>query len=215
MSDFVREHILSVLVFLPAAGAALLLLFPKSLEREAKIFGLAIATAVAFLSLPLWWRFVVLQKCFQFREQTPWIPPLGITYSIGIDGISLVLVLLTTILTPIALLFSLSHVEKEVRGYSIAFLMLETGMLGSLVALDLALFYVFWEVMLVPMYFIIGIWGGQPPVYAAMKFFLFTMAGSLLMFLAILYVAIGYHNEYGLWFLCLVDIYWSKCRSGV
>src|SRR5512144_2195982 len=101
MPLFVRDHLLSVLVFLPAAGAALLLLFPKSLEREARIFGLAVATAVAFLSLPLWWRFDVAQKGFQFREVAPWIPPLGITYSLGLDGISLVLVLLTTILTPV------------------------------------------------------------------------------------------------------------------
>src|SRR4030095_12447801 len=206
MSDFVREHLLSVLVFLPTAGAAVLLLFPKALEREAKIFGLAIATAVAFLSLPLWWRFDVLQKGFQFREQVPWIPPLGITYSLGIDGISLLLVLLTTILTPIALLFSLTHVEKEVRGFSIAFLVLETGMLGSLVALDLALFYVFWEVMLVPMYFIIGIWGGARRIYAAMKFFLFTMAGSLLMFLAILYLAVRHHSVTGQWSFLLADL---------
>jgi NADH-quinone oxidoreductase subunit M len=207
MSDFVREHLLSVLVFLPTAGAAVLLLFPRTLEREAKIFGLAIAAAVAFLSLPLWWRFDVLQKGFQFREQVPWIPPLGISYSLGLDGISLVLVLLTTILTPIALLFSLSHVEKEVRGFSIAFLVLETGMLGSLVALDLALFYVFWEVMLVPMYFIIGIWGGARRIYAAMKFFLFTMAGSLLMFLAILYIAIRHHSATGAWSFAFEDLY--------
>src|SRR5215468_6225 len=206
MSDFVRDHLLSVLVFLPTAGALVLLLFPKALAREAKIFGLAIATAVAFLSLPLWWRFDVLQKGFQFREQVPWIPPLGISYSVGIDGISLLLVLLTTILTPIALLFSLSHIEKEVRGFSIAFLVLETGMLGSLVALDLALFYVFWEGMLVPMYFIIGIWGGARRIYAAMKFFLFTMAGSLLMFLAILFLAARHRAVTGEWSFLLTDL---------
>jgi NADH-quinone oxidoreductase subunit M len=126
---------------------------------------------------------------------------------VGIDGISLVLVLLTVILTPISLLFSITHVEKEAKGYAIAFLTLETGMLGSLVALDLALFYVFWEVMLVPMYFIIGIWGGARRIYAAMKFFLFTMAGSLLMFLAILYVAIDHHNTTGQWSFALDDLY--------
>ena len=201
------EHLLSVLIFLPLAGAALLLFFPHSAPRAARSFALAIAIADAALSLPLWFRFDVVSKGFQFRENMSWIPPLGISYSLGIDGISLVLILLTTILTPIALLFSLSHVEKEVRGFSIAFLVLETGMLGSLAALDLALFYVFWEVMLVPMYFIIGIWGGSRRIYAAMKFFLFTMAGSLLMFLAVLFLAIRHHAMTGFWSFALEDLY--------
>jgi NADH-quinone oxidoreductase subunit M len=201
------EHLLSVLVFLPAAGAALLLLFPRALTRQARGFALLVAILDCLLSLPLWWRFEIAAKGFQFRERMEWIPPLGITYSLGIDGIALVLVLLTTILTPVALLFSLTHVEKEVRGFSIAFLLLETGMLGSLVALDLALFYVFWEVMLVPMYFIIGIWGGTRRIYAAMKFFLFTMAGSLLMFLAILYIAIRHQTATGQWSFALEDLY--------
>ena len=206
MEQLLATHLLSVLVFLPLAGAALLLFFPASASREARVFGLAVATVDCILSLPLWWRFDLVQKGFQFREALPWIPRLGISYLVGIDGISLVLVLLTTVLTPVALLFSLTHVEKEVRGYSIAFLVLETGMLGSLVALDLALFYVFWEVMLVPMYFIIGIWGGARRIYAAMKFFLFTMAGSLLMFLAILYIAIRHRAAAGVWSFALEDL---------
>ena len=123
--------------------------------------------------------------------------------------------MLTTLLTPVALLFSLSHVSKGVRGFSIAFLLLETGMLGSLVALDLALFYVFWEVMLVPMYFIIGIWGGTRRIYAAMKFFLFTMAGSLLMFLAILYLAVRHHAVTGMWSFALEDLATLNFASGV
>ncbi len=207
MTGLLNAHLISVLVFLPAAGAALLLLFPRSMEREAKGFALVVAVADAVLSLPLWTRFDIAQRGFQFREQLDWIPALGISYSVGIDGISLLIILLTTILTPVALLFSLTHVEKEVRGYSIAFLLLETGMLGSLVALDLALFYVFWEVMLVPMYFIIGIWGGSRRIYAAMKFFLFTMAGSLLMFLAILFIAIRHHATTGVWSFALEDLY--------
>jgi NADH-quinone oxidoreductase subunit M len=206
MEQLLAAHLLSVLVFLPLAGAALLLLFPASAARQARVFALAVATLTCILSLPLWWRFDLVQKGFQFREALPWIPRLGISYLVGIDGISLVLVLLTTVLTPVALLFSLTHVEKEVRGYSIAFLLLETGMLGSLVALDLALFYVFWEVMLVPMYFIIGIWGGARRIYAAMKFFLFTMAGSLLMFLAILYIAIRHRAATGVWSFALEDL---------
>ncbi len=207
MDWLLSEHILSVVVFLPAAGAALLLLFPPSLTRPARLFALLVSILDLALSLPLWFRFDLAARGFQFRERTEWIPPLGISYSLGIDGIALVLVLLTTVLTPVALLFSLSHVEKEVRGFSIAFLLLETGMLGSLVALDLALFYVFWEVMLVPMYFIVGIWGGPRRIYAAMKFFLFTMAGSLLMFLAILYIAIRHQAATGHWSFALEDLY--------
>jgi len=206
MTDLLQRHLLSVLVFLPLAGAILLLLFPSRASGPAKVFALAVSTLNAILSLPLWWRFDSALRGFQFREAHSWIPSLGITYSLGIDGISLVLVLLTTILTPVSLLFSLTHVEKEARGYSIAFLVLETGMLGSLVALDLALFYVLWEVMLVPMYFIIGIWGGARRVYAAMKFFLFTMAGSLLMFLAIIYLAIRHAGATGTWSFALEDL---------
>src|SRR5262245_1863411 len=207
MSTLFSEHLLSLVIFVPAAGALLLLLFPPSLEKEAKVFPLLVAIANALLSLPLWTRFDLAQRGFQFREQVDWIPALGISYSVGLDGISLLIILLTTILTPISLLFSLTHVEKEVKGYSIAFLILETGMLGSLAALDLALFYVFWEVMLVPMYFIIGIWGGPRRIYAAMKFFLFTMAGSLLMFLAILFIAIRHHAVTGEWSFALEDLY--------
>jgi NADH-quinone oxidoreductase subunit M len=206
MDALLRDHLVTLVVFIPAAGAALLLLFPRSAQVAARNLALAVSILDLAVSLPLWTRFALTQEGFQFREKLAWIPQLGISYSVGIDGISLLLVLLTTILTPVALLFSLTHVEKEVRGYSIAFLLLETGMLGSLVALDLALFYVFWEVMLVPMYFIIGIWGGPRRIYASMKFFLFTMAGSLLMFLAILFIAIRYQAATGLWSFALEDV---------
>src|SRR6266498_2972232 len=169
MADLLANHLLTVVIFLPTAGAALLLFFPPSKPAAAKWFAFVIS---------LWTRFQVGTGDFQFVEQARWLPSMGITYTLGIDGIALLLILLTMLLTPVALLFSVSHVEKSVRGFSIAFLVLETGMLGALAALDLALFYVFWEVMLVPMYFIIGIWGGARRIYAAMKFFLFTMAGS-------------------------------------
>jgi NADH-quinone oxidoreductase subunit M len=207
MESLLRDHLITAIVFLPAAGAALLLLFPSGASRAARNVAFVVSVVDLAISLPLWTRFAATLEGFQFHERVPWIPQLGISYEVGIDGISLLLVLLTTVLTPVALLFSLSHVEKEVRGYSIAFLVLETGMLGSLVALDLALFYVFWEVMLVPMYFIIGIWGGPRRIYASMKFFLFTMAGSLLMFLAILFMAIRHHDATGTWSFALPDLY--------
>ncbi len=206
MKELLESHLLSVLVFLPSAAAALLLLFPESRRREAKLFALAASVVELVISLPLWFRFDLGSAGMQFTEHASWIPALGISYSLGIDGISLLLVLLATVLTPVSLLYSLTHVEKNVRGFSIAFLVLETGMIGTLVALDLALFYVFWEVMLVPMYFIIGIWGGGRRIYAAMKFFLFTMAGSLFMFLAILYLAIRHRADTGQWSFLLADL---------
>jgi NADH-quinone oxidoreductase subunit M len=206
MGALFREHLLSLLVFLPTAGALVLLLFPESQPRAIRVFSLAVALAELAASLPLWTQFAPGRIGFQFVEKADWIPSLGISYSLGLDGISLLLVLLTTILTPVSLLFSLTHIENRVRGFAVSFLVLETGMLGSLLALDLALFYVFWEVMLVPMYFVIGIWGGARRIYAAMKFFLFTMAGSLLMFLAILYLAVRHMAETGYWSFALADL---------
>jgi len=206
MADVLESRLLSILIFLPSLGAALLLLFPEGAARAARQFGFAVSLLELALSIPLWTRFLSSAGGFQFAERADWIPALGISYSIGIDGISLVLILLTTVLTPVSLLFSFSHVTRSVRGFSIAFLVLETGMVGTLAALDLALFYVFWEVMLVPMYFIIGIWGGSRRIYAAMKFFLFTMAGSLLMFLAILYLAARHRAVTGEWSFLLSDL---------
>ena len=206
MGELLERHLLSLVIFLPTAGAALLLLFPESQAKAAKWSALCLAAVEFGLSVPLWTRFGISQAGFQFTETMTWVPALGISYSVGIDGISLVLILLTTLLTPVSLLFSVTHVEKSVRAFSIAFLVLETGMIGSLAALDLALFYVFWEVMLVPMYFIIGIWGGARRIYAAMKFFLFTMAGSLLMFLAILYLAVRHRAATGAWSFLLADL---------
>jgi NADH-quinone oxidoreductase subunit M len=206
MDAFFRDHLLTAVVFLPTAGAVLLLFFRESASRAAKWFAFAVSVLGFAVSVPLWTRFDVRASGFQFVERVPWIPSIGVSYALGIDGISLVLILLTTLLTPVSLLFSVSHVEKSERAFSISFLLLETGMVGSLAALDLALFYVFWEVMLVPMYFIIGIWGGARRIYAAMKFFLFTMAGSLLMFLAILFLAVRHRSATGTWSFLLADL---------
>ncbi|MFQ6114767.1 MAG: NADH-quinone oxidoreductase subunit M, partial [bacterium] len=129
----------------------------------------------------------------QFEEFMPWIPALGVNYHLGIDGISLYMVLLTTFLTPIVILASWRGITKNVKGYMVSMLILETGILGVFVSLDLFLFYVFWEAMLIPMYFIIGIWGAENRIYAAIKFFIYTMVGSLLMLVAIL-VIYFYHG---------------------
>ncbi len=200
-------HLLTWVIFLPAAGAALIAIFPARASVEIKTAGIVISVATFLLSLGFWTGFDPRTAGFQFQERAAWIPAFGISYSIGIDGISLLLVLLTTLLTPIALLFSIGHVRQSVRGFTASFLVLETGMLGSLASLDLVLFYFFWEIMLVPMYFIIGIWGGKRRIYAAVKFFLFTMAGSLLMSLGILFLAIQYHRATGTWTFALQDFY--------
>ncbi len=132
------------------------------------------------------------QTGYRFVEDMPWIESFGIHYKVGIDGISLWLVLLTTLLTPLSLDVSWNSIETKIKEFAVAFLLLEVGMLGAFLALDLFVFYVFWELMLVPMYLIIGVWGGKDRVYAAVKFFLYTMVGSLLMLVAILYVVMEY-----------------------
>ena len=137
------------------------------------------------------------QPGYAFLRDSAWIEALGVHYKVGIDGISFWLVLLTTLLSPIALVASWTSVNTKVKEYALSFLALELGMLGAFFALDLFLFYIFWELMLVPMYFIIGIWGGENRVYAAVKFFIYTMAGSLLMLVAILYTVWAYKSACG------------------
>jgi NADH-quinone oxidoreductase subunit M len=181
--------LLSAIVFLPAVGALLLALFPAEDRANLKATAFAITTATFVLSLFLWIDFNPSDPQYQFATRVPWIDAFGISYHIGVDGISLFLIILTTFLMPITLLGAWTAVETRVREFVISMCLLETGMLGAFVALDLFLFYVFWEAMLIPMYFLIGIWGGQRRIYAAIKFFLFTMAGSLLMLIAILIVA--------------------------
>ncbi|HET7007058.1 MAG TPA: NADH-quinone oxidoreductase subunit M [Candidatus Binatia bacterium] len=179
---------LTVLLAIPVIGAAALLFLPR--RQSAGLFTVALATsAIAFLwSLKIFEGFDGTNGEMQMVERMAWMPAVGIQYIIGIDGISIFLVLLTTFLMPLALLASWS-VRDKVKEYLIFMLLLETGMLGAFLALDLVLFYVFWEVMLVPMYFLIGVWGGTRRVYAALKFVLFTMSGSLLMLVAIIYLA--------------------------
>jgi len=186
MEFFSRD--LSLLIFLPVLGALALLWIPRG--RTQFLFQAALFfTSLTFLwSLRLLWRFNPAVGEMQFVERFRWIPAYGIDYFVGIDGISLFLVLLTTFLGPIVILASWS-ISARVKEYLFFMLLLETGMLGAFVALDLFLFYVFWEVMLVPMYFLIGVWGGPRRIYAALKFVLFTMAGSLLMLVAIIYLA--------------------------
>jgi NADH-quinone oxidoreductase subunit M len=179
---------LSLLVFLPALGALALLLIPA--RRNSALFSAALGASLLTFLVFLWvlYRFDPNLGEMQLVERLPWIPAYGIEYLIGVDGLSLFLLTLTALLVPIAILASWT-IQKRVKEYLFFMLLLETGMLGALVALDLFLFYVFWEVMLVPMYFLIGVWGGERRVYAAVKFVIYTMAGSLLMLVAIIFLA--------------------------
>jgi NADH-quinone oxidoreductase subunit M len=185
---------ITIVTFLPAATALVLLVVPGLSERLWK-HAVVASTVVTFLfSLRLFQGFDPTRTGYQFVEHVPWIPDYGIHYFVGIDGLSLLLVVMTTFLMPVTLVAAWNDVHRSVKSYVFFMLTLETGMLGAFVALNLFQFYVFWEVMLIPMYFIIGIWGGPRRVYAAVKFFLYTMFGSLLMFVAIL-VVYGLHSQ--------------------
>ena len=144
---------------------------------------------------------------FQFINKIEWIKGLNIHYHVGVDGMSLLLVLLTTFLTPLTLISSWSSIENKVKEFTFFFLMLEVGMLGVFISLDLFLFYIFWEAMLIPMYFIIGIWGGKERVYAAVKFFIYTMFGSLLMLVAIVWLAVYAIGPLGYFTTNLIELY--------
>ena len=184
---FFSTHILTVVTFLPLAGAMVLLFFNKDNKNLIRWWANLVGLAGFLVSVPLFFRFDYDNAGeMQFVERVPWIDALGVEYAVGIDGISLLLVLLTTLLGSIAILSSWESIQDRVKEYYIFMLLLQTGMLGVFVALDFFMFYVFWEVMLVPMYFLIGVWGGSRKLYAAIKFFLYTLVGSVLLLLGIL-----------------------------
>jgi NADH-quinone oxidoreductase subunit M len=201
--------ILSTLVALPVVGAILLLFVRPgdNEERVSRMIALVISLLVFAETLLLWSRFVPGSPEFQFVERHAWIPAFGITYAVGVDGISLLLLVLTGFLTPIALLSSWESVHTKTRAFCMFVLLLESAMLGVFVSLDLFLFYVFWDAMLVPMYFLIGIWGYDRRIYAAVKFILYTMAGSVLMLLAILGLAYLHYTATGSYSFDLLKLY--------
>lgn len=179
------DHILSWITFFPLIGVGVILLAPKGRDNVVRWIA-AIATAVPLgLSVELYLRFDREMVGFQFIEQAPWIKSFNIQYFMGIDGLSAPLIILTTLLTFICI-FASWGIKKWVKAYFALFLLLETGMLGTFCSLDLILFYFFWEIMLLPMYFLIGVWGGPRREYAAIKFFLYTLVGSVLMLLGII-----------------------------
>jgi len=202
-----ENQILTLVTFFPLMGIILLLFVPKTRHDTIK----AVSFIVAFINL-LWsiWMYAMFDPVasgMQFEVNIPWVSGFGIHYHLGIDGISLLLIMLTTILSTIVMISSWNAIKTGVKGYFISMLLLETGMIGVFVSLDLFLFYVFWEAMLIPMYFIIGVWGGPRKIYAAIKFVLFTMFGSLLMLVALLYLFFMYHGYTGEYTFDMLKMY--------
>jgi len=182
--DFILQHLLTLILFTPVAGAVILLFVPKDEENLIRWVAFVATLFPLGLALVLWVNFNAGAAGYQFEENYLWFTVINSNYHLGVDGISLPMVLLTAILMPLAVLFSFS-IKERVKAYMVLFLLLETGMLGVFMALDLILFFLFWEVGLIPMYFLINIWGSANRQYASFKFFIYTMAGSLGLLLAI------------------------------
>jgi NADH-quinone oxidoreductase subunit M len=191
--------ILSLITFLPLLGALVIAVLPANDPNLVRRTALGTALATWLLSLILLAVFARGQAGFQFKEALDWIPSFGIQFKLGVDGLSVLMVVLTTTLSWISILASFGPIKMRVKEYMVSFLVLEVGMIGVFVALDLFLFYIFWEIVLIPMYLIIGIWGGANRIYATMKFVLYTLVGSLLMLVAILATAFTYQAATGSW----------------
>jgi len=193
---FSDSHILNTILFTPLAGAILMLFIKRENANAHRWMGNIFAFLGLLVSLPLIWRFKTDAAApqFQFLVDYSWIPSIGARFTLGIDGLGFLMVMLTTLLGFISILSSWSSIQKREKEYYILFLLLQTGMLGVFMSLDFVLFYVFWEVMLVPMYFLIGVWGSERRLYAAIKFFLYTLAGSGVLPLAILAIYYNAHN---------------------
>jgi len=198
--------ILTIVTFLPLFGAIILLFINGEKQERIKRVALAIAVIDFIISLPLFILFKSDTSEFQFVQNVPWIKEFGISYHVGIDGISLFLFLLTSFLSLICILASW-NIKDRIKEYMIAMLILQTGMLGVFISLDLFLFYTFWELMLIPMYLIIGVWGGPRRIYATIKFFVYTMAGSVLMLIAIIFLYFMHHKATGEYTFDLLKIY--------
>ena len=207
LSNVIGFPILSILMYVPLA-AALFLIFFVSKEKAGfiKWFSNIVAFIDMLISLYLIPYFDYNTLSMQFVERFEWIPQLGVQYFLGVDGISFLLVLLTTVLGFIAILSSWNAIHTRVKEYYVFMLILQTGMMGVFMALDFVLFYIFWEVMLVPMYFLIGVWGGARKLYAAIKFFLYTFLGSVLMLLGILTLYFYYHQVTGVFSFNILEL---------
>src|SRR5690348_5310414 len=205
------NHILSIILFTPLVGVAVLLFMPKENKNAIRVVANVFAVAGLLVSIPLvpWFWALKDNPGFKFMEGAPnnWIPSIGAGYYLGIDGISFLLIMLTTLLGWISILSSWDAIQERTKEYYVWFLILQTGMLGVFMSLDFFLFFVFWEAMLVPMYLLIGIWGGPRKLYAAIKFFLYTLLGSVLMLLAILFLYFHHHTVTGVYTFSIPDLY--------
>ncbi len=200
------DHLLTAITFTPALFALLVSVVGGG-DRRIRAVSMTGSLLSFALSAWLFAEFRPSRASMQFTETIPWIDAYGVRYALGVDGISLFLVLLTTVLTPVVIASSRTAIARRVREYHVFLLLLETAMLGTFFALDAVLFYVFWEAMLVPMYFLIGIWGGERRLYATIKFVLYTAAGSLLMLVALLYVVVAHKTQTGSYSTLLADLY--------
>lgn len=202
-----ENQLLTYLILTPLAGAFLLLFLNKEKESLIRWFGFAVSILAFLLSVFIYFRFDSLNPDFQFVQKVKWIDSLNISWHTGADGLSMLLVLLTTFITSLTFLSSWSGINKKVKEFTFFMLLLEVGMLGVFTSLDLFMFYIFWEAMLIPMYFIIGIWGGERRIYASVKFFVYTMFGSLLMLVAIVWLGVYAASMTGHYTFDLVELY--------
>jgi NADH-quinone oxidoreductase subunit M len=193
------SYYLSIILFTPLVGAFVLLIVNKQNENAIRWIANVVAFVGFVVSVPLWFWFDPQGMDYQFVERAAWIPSIGAEYFLGVDGLSTLLILLTTLMGFIAVLSSWTAITERVKEYYIFLLVLQTGMLGAFMSLDFLLFFLFWEVMLVPMYFLIGIWGSANRLYSAIKFFLYTLVGSVVMLLGILALYFAYHVQSGVY----------------
>jgi NADH-quinone oxidoreductase subunit M len=199
-----ENHLITLLLALPLIGGILIMFIKK--ESVIRIAGLIVSLLVFVVSLVMYFLFDPSLAGFQFYYKIAWIDNLNISYQVGVDGMSLLLILLTAFITPLTLISSWSAITKKVREFTFFMLLLEVGMIGVFVSLDLFLFYIFWEAMLIPMYFIIGLWGGENRIYASVKFFIYTMFGSLLMLVAIVWLGVNASGVVGYFSTDLIEL---------
>jgi NADH-quinone oxidoreductase subunit M len=196
---FLQSHLLSLILLTPLAGAAVLVVMDRRRNRAIQWVATLVAGLGFLLSVPLWFRYDPQGPAWQLTERATWIPSIGATYFLGVDGFSALLVLMTTLMGLIAVLASWTAITERVKEYYVCLLVLQTGMLGAFLALDALLFFLFWEAMLVPMYLLIGIWGVGRRLYSAIKFFLYTLVGSVVLLLGILAIYFYAHESTGVY----------------
>ncbi|PIR21259.1 MAG: Fe-S-binding domain-containing protein [Deltaproteobacteria bacterium CG11_big_fil_rev_8_21_14_0_20_47_16] len=212
MIPWIASHILTITIFLPLVGVLPIMMLPRRFEEGSRAIALFFSLITFIASLAMWWLYQInaVDNGFTLIEQHPWIPTLNFQYFVGIDGVSLLMIVLTTLLIPLAILGAWNEIKTRRKEFMGLILLTEVGLLGAFAALDLFLFYVFWELMLIPMYFLVGIWGGKHRIMAAMKLLIYTLFGSLLMLVAIfvVYAKSGYQMN-------LIDLYQMKLDPGI